>query len=147
MQARWKASLSNGETFYEGKGKFEVIPKELSPWLRLLWYIEEENVKNELENPLEITSLGIYTDDGRNFNLPSAGKSPKFSAFAIKEKPDSFNMFKTSAYTIVISGNQKKHEENFIVVEAIYRTGKLQMWVSDDSLNCWCLFIPADSES
>jgi len=55
--AGWKVSLSNGETFYEGKGNFEILAGEKSPWQRLKDYIQI--------NELKITSLGIFTEDNK----------------------------------------------------------------------------------
>lgn len=128
-KSKWKASLSNGETFYEDKGVYAFVLGEKSPWQKLLLYIKDNN--------LQITSLGIYTDDNRAFNLPSSGNNPKFSIFSQHAKPISFTMFKASA--ISVSG--PNDEENFIVVEANYEDGNLQMWVPlYNPDNCWCIF-------
>lgn len=146
-EARWKVSLSNGETLYEEKGNFKSSKEErFSPWKRLILYIEELNENSE--KPIEITSIGIYTDDGRTFNLPSGGRVPKFHAFFTAKKPRAFNMFKASSSGISMRRGANREEYNFIVAEAIYDIGRLQMWVEiNEGKNCWTLFVPENGEN
>jgi len=133
MQTRtvkWKVSLSNGETVYEGKGAYAVIPGEASPWNRLQQYITEQN--------LRISSLSLYTDANETFNLPSAGKNPRFHAFSLSGQPLSFNFFGVIGQDI-----NTTEEEHYIVAEAKYETCTLQLWVSNTlPRNCWSLVIP-----
>lgn len=64
---KWFVSLNNGETFFEFKSK---IPT----WQELLRYIENNN--------LYITSLGLYTDKGQRYMLPSSSnKTANYSVF------------------------------------------------------------------
>ena len=133
----WQVSLSNGETFYENKGIFVLIPGELSPWKRLLNYIVEHKV--------EITSLSLFTKDGRTFNLPSAGKNPKFAPFALAEKPIDyiFNRYLAREHEVVDMKVVKTEATDwFAVIEAIYPTYKLQLWVDENNTrNSWVLVV------
>ena len=67
VTAKWLASLSDGATVIEGTPPFEVIPGELSPWLRL-----QEHLK---ESGLHITGLRIQVERPgesiKTYNLPS----------------------------------------------------------------------------
>jgi hypothetical protein len=136
----WQVSLSNGETFFEDKGKFKEIPGLSSPWQRLIAYISR--------NHLEITSLSLYTRDGQTFNLPSAGNNPKFQAFAKLQKPLDYEMCRCGARNVaqVENGVVKQVESNgfselFTIAKAIYPTGTLQLWVDErNPKNCWTLF-------
>lgn len=126
---KWKASLSDGTTYYEGKAPFECKENEKSPWQRLLDYLHD--------NPsIRITSLSLYTDDGRTFNLPSAGKRPKFGEFEYLEKPIGFRCFRK--YGQDVEGNSEA--SHFTVIEAQYPNYNLQLWVDENNIdNCWCL--------
>lgn len=138
---KFKVSLSNGETFYEGKAPFEEIKGELSPFQRLIQYT--------VRNKCEITSLSLYVEkDGktRTFNLPSAGKNPKFKEFTVqKEKPIDFQVYRKLAqdFNIVdknITGSEVV--EWYTVAEAIYPTYRLQLWVDEvNPDNCWVLAV------
>lgn len=138
----WKVSLSNGETFYEGKGNYTQIKGELSPWNRLLKYTTE--------NKLLITSLSLYTQDKtekhpRTFNLPSAGNQPKFKPFQQAEKPLDFRYGHYLAQDHKVMNNQvveSKATGWFAVIEAIYPTYKLQLWVDENNTrNTWVLVL------
>ena len=125
---KFKVGLSNGDTFYEGKVPFELIGGELSPWLRLKDYLARGGV--------QITSLALYTDGGQTWNLPSAGKNPKFSAFSDLPKPKEFNYKRIVAKDIDFSNS----EEVFVVIEALYDGFTLQVWVSEGNpKNSWTL--------
>ena len=67
VTAKWLASLSDGATAIEGIPPFEVIPGELSPWLRL-----QEHLK---ASDLHITGLRIQVEKPgesiKTYNLPS----------------------------------------------------------------------------
>jgi hypothetical protein len=130
MRLAWKVGLSNGETFIEGNEPFEIIPGETSPWLRLLSYIKKEN--------LSITSLSL-TDGKRNFNLPSAGKDPKFSAFANAEKPLGYNYWRPVGGDIKPGAKVDK----FFMIEAYYMYFTVQLWVDAHSTsNTWVVVVP-----
>ena len=136
---KFQVSLSNGETFFEGKGKFQEVAGELSPWQKLMNYIED--------NRLEITSLALFTDEGRKFNLPHAGKNPKFAPQMKVEfaAPYTFNLFRYIEYNLKGAGgkitSQKVHSL-FTVIEAIYPKFKVQLWVDEnDHDNCRVLVV------
>lgn len=126
----WKVSLSNGETLYQHKGDFCIVPGELSPWQRMLKYLRDNN--------LSITSLSLYTDSGQTFNLPSLGKNPKFHAFHSATKPNGFNFFYKAGLDVV----GQEEQDLFAVIEAQYDTHKLQIWVDCNNVqNSWSLII------
>jgi hypothetical protein len=134
---KWKISLSNGETFYEGKGKFKDISGLKSPFQRLLDYT--------LDTKTYITSLSLYTDDGKSFNLPSAGKRPQFKEFSNLEKPLDYNICRKITRKISRIGFET--DEWFTVAEAIYPKYKLQLWVDEKNpKNCWVLTVFNDNE-
>lgn len=132
---KWQVSLSNGETFFEGKGDYQDIPDQKSPWQRLQAYLTEKDVT--------ITSLSLYTDDGRTFNMPSAGKNPKFKEFAETEAPIKYEMFRKLGRDIVFGGTSKtsdKVDDLFTVAVAHYPNKQLQLWVDENNpRNCWAL--------
>ena len=127
----WTASLSNGETIYEGKGNFQVIEGALSPWQRLLSYLVDAKV--------EITSLSLYTNDGKRWTLPSAGKNPKFAELTASPKPFDYRMFRKAA----AEGNSAGiTQEFYTVIEAAFLDGRaLQIWVSEDGVSSWSIII------
>lgn len=133
----WQVSLSNGETFFENKGQFVMIPGELSPWQRLIKYI--------VANKLTITSLSLYTEDGRTFNLPSAGRNPKFNPFQLAEKPIDYNFSHTISREHEIVDNKVVGTlvvDWFATIEAIYKDYKLQLWVDENNTrNSWVLVV------
>lgn len=130
-KVKWFASLSDGQTVYEDKGEYKVIEGELSPWQRL---------QKHIENGIRITSLSLYTDDGKRFNLPSAGKNPKFKVFADAEMPESYNFFRQAGADVM--NGQAQEIEVFTVAEAIYPDKKLQIWVSEaNPNNCWTVIV------
>ena len=132
-KALWTASLSNGETVHEEKGEYKRIDGEPSPWVRLCLYIAEKN--------LSITSLAVYSQDGRRFNLPSTGTNPRFAAFSENEPPIGFNMFRKIGVDF-IGGKETQGRDIFTVVEAAYESGlTLQMWVDNRTLNAWTLIV------
>lgn len=57
----FKVSLSNGETFYEGKEPYDFRPGEPSPIQRLFAYIDRAG--------LGITSLSLVAAGGREWHL------------------------------------------------------------------------------
>jgi hypothetical protein len=140
---KWKASLSNGETFYEGKGNFDpeklVVKDEgpsddfnaayggLSPWRALVKYIKD--------NDLKITSLSLYTHDNHNYHLPSAGTNPQQKEFVKYGKPTDFTFFRASMSGGITS--------NHTVAEAIYEDYSIQLWVdTKNPSNTWCITVP-----
>jgi len=131
-QIKWTASLSNGETVYENKGDYKIIKGELSPWQRLLKYLDKQGVR--------ITSLSLYTDNGKRWNLPSAGKNPKFKVFCDAEQPIGYKFFRKMGADII--GGEIIKEEIFAVAEADYKNKKLQIWVSEKNPDvCWSVVI------
>jgi len=131
-KVKWQVSLSNGETFFEGKNEFVRVAGELSPWNKLLAYISENN--------LNITSISLYTDEGETFNIPSVGKTPKFHAFSEAEKPVSLNFFRKAAKDVV---GQTAFEQ-YAVIEATFESIKLQLWVDEsEGKNSWALVLPS----
>lgn len=131
-RVKWSVSLSNGETYHEEKGDYCTVEAELSPWQRLLAYIAEQNVK--------ITSLYLRTDDGRTYNLPSAGNNPRFKAFGDSQKPVDYNMHRRVAVD-VMNGKQGL-ETVFTIARATLNDGKkMEIWVNEETLNSWVLVI------
>lgn len=131
-KVQWIASLSNGETLHEGKGNFEEINGELSPWQKLLKYLEERDV--------EITSLSLGTNSGKRWNIPSAGKNPKFKEFADVAKPIGYRFFRKIGMDT--SGANAGKEDLFTCIEAQYSNGvRLQVWVDDESHVSWSALI------
>lgn len=134
----WQVSLSNGETFFEGKGDYIEIAGEPSPWQRLYKYT--------IKNNLLITSLSLYTTDGRTFNLPSAGKAPRFAEFSELEKPLDYHVERHLAREHKVAGMQAqetKISDWFTVAVAIYPNYKLEIWVDEkNTRNSWVLVIP-----
>lgn len=128
----WTVSLNNGETLYEEKGDYRILAGELSPWQRLLAYLKEKN--------LHITSLSIYTEGGKRFNLPSAGKNPRFRAFIDSETPVSYKWFRS--YGQEHGGLNAGREDHYATIEATYADGRcLQIWVDDVTNDSWSLTI------
>ncbi len=114
---KWTASLSDGSNIYEDKGDYKEVQGELSPWLKLREYLED--------NEVEITSLSLYTDDGKRWNLPSAG-NPKFRELRNVEMPNSFKFRRKLSKDLIT-----KKEKRYAVITAIYDDRELQVWVLD----------------
>ncbi|XOB41793.1 MAG: hypothetical protein ACKKMS_00115 [Candidatus Nealsonbacteria bacterium] len=132
-KVKWAISLSNGETVYEDKGDYRIIKGEISPWQKLLKFIDKQGVR--------ITSLSLYMDDGRRWNLPSAGRNPKFKEFADAEKPISYRFFRKAGIDMDFDGGNRK-EEIYTVAEAIYKDKKLQVWVPEENPEvCWSVIV------
>ena len=128
----WTVSLNNGETLYEEKGDYRILAGEPSPWQRLQLYL--------LEKKLYITSLSIYTENGKRFNLPSAGKNPRFSAFKNTESPVSYTWFRN--YGQEQGGLNAGREDHYATIEATYSDGrKLQIWVDDITNDSWSVIV------
>lgn len=131
-KVKWQVSLSNGETFFEGKGKFISVSGELSPWQKLGQYLKDNN--------LSITSLGLYTDFGQHFNLPAMGNNPKFKEFKDILIPSEYKMHRKLSGEMVKGRTVIK--DWFTVIEAIYPDYKLQIWVDEKNIkNLWSLII------
>ncbi len=129
----WSASLSNGETLFENKGDYVEVVGELSPYNKLLKYCDD--------NCLDITSMSLYTDDGRTFNLPSSGQKPRFKEFQDIEKPYKYSCFRKAGADM--NSDFKVSGANlFTVVEAVYFDYRVQLWVDEyNTKNCWCLIV------
>jgi len=131
-KVRWITSLSNGETLYEERGNFKTIDGELSPWLRLLSYLED--------NDLKITSIALTYDERTRYNLPSTSNSPKFHAFSEADKPVSFNFFRKYGGNVIDGSVDTATADHFTVIEALYEDGKtVQVWVDEANGNSWTL--------
>lgn len=116
-EARWFASLSNGENAVEDKGKFEEVAGELSPWLKLREYCED--------NDLSITSLQIR-QEGRTHTLPS--NDPKFGG----ESPIGYNYFrKVSEEFDNTDLSRSRVVERYICIQAIYEDYTQSLWVDE----------------
>lgn len=118
---KFKISLSNGETLYEGKGILAEIHNEPSPLQKLFNYISSKKVY--------ITSLTLQAK-GREYSLPSAGNNPRFKAFADARRPLYYKMYRKLA-TDVLGGNEGVRDL-YTVGEAVYRNYSLQLWVNED---------------
>lgn len=135
-KVKWQVSLSNGETFFEGKGRFKR-DTDRSPWQQLIAYAAD--------NKAFITSLSLFTDDGRTFNLPSLGKNPKFSPFDHSLKPFQFFLERNLAHDKLSDGSFAGGVEWFTVASALYKLAsgdfiKLSLWVDEiDQRNTWTL--------
>lgn len=131
-RVRWMVGLSNGENICEGKGDFKSTEGELSPWQKLLKYLDEKNAS--------ITSLSLFVNE-RRWNLPSSGKNPKVKEFDSAEKPIKYFCFKKM--TADILSGKRENEEFYVVAQAEYeRDRKLQVWVLDkEPFPSWSLFI------
>lgn len=139
-KVRFIASLSNGETIIEGKGDFEYIDGQQSPWLRL--------VRHAVDKQLEITSLALFTPDGRTFTLPSRGKNPKFKAFLDSEKPIDYQIERKLSREMVMGKpvnnkspiQSQKIVGHYTVGVAIFPDKRVEVWVDEgDTRNSWFL--------
>ncbi len=125
--------LSNGEMITEGKGNFQRTAGDLSPYMRALRYIAEQGVK--------ITSFSLYTADGRRWNLPSAGKNPKFKEVGEYPVPISFHFFRKAGIDIDPDDGTQTLTDSFVVAEAQYPDGHtVQLWVNDETMNAWTFY-------
>lgn len=140
-QTKFIASLSNGETVVEGKGDFAYIDGLPMPWPRLVRYA--------VENQLTITSLSLFTPDGRTFTLPSRGRNPKFKAFDSAEKPLDYQIERKVAReqsavkledgTIKATGPVQL-KGHYTVGVAFFGDHKVEIWVDEfDTRNSWYL--------
>ncbi len=116
----WKAELSNGEFVLE-----EVIEGEKSPWLRLLDYLAEKDLK--------IVNLSLSNGE-MSYNLPNLKNAPQFKAFFEVDQPLGYKFFR-----MVGSNLDNSKDDLFAVIEADYGDKKLQLWVDESSNNCWCI--------
>ena len=129
---KWTCSLSDGSTYYEGKGEFKKEEGELSPYQKLLKHIQKEDLK--------ITSLGLYNENNRRWNLPSKGKNPKFQAFDKADKPKNYRFFRKVGVDIL--NGKAQDEEKYSVIEAEYDNYKLQVWVKNSKPHeSWVLVV------
>lgn len=137
----WIASLSNGDTITEGKGDYTVTTGELSPYQRLLAFCRD--------NDVHLTSISLATRDGKRWNLPSAGRDPKFHAFASLPQPVSYKMFRKVAMDAnSIEGMQNAPKQDVhTCIEARYADGRcLQVWVNEENYTSWSLLTYEPSE-
>lgn len=134
-------SLSNGETIIEGKGDYQWLNDgRKSPWQRLIRYT--------VENKLLITSLSLYSADGRVYTLPPSGKFAKFKGYADrgeKDKPIDYHVERFLARdTHGVMEGGKATMTGSLVAEfytkaiAYYPGYQLELWVDElDTRNSW----------
>lgn len=133
-QVLFLASLSNGETVYEGKGNWQREAGAPSPWERLRAYC--------LDNDLTITSLALYnTKDHRRWHIPAGGSNPRFHAFATAPKPIDLNFFRKLGTDIKAKTQEVESQETYAVLEALYGGARLQVWVNEQTMNCYTLLV------
>jgi hypothetical protein len=128
----WSVSLSDGTNAQEGAGDYQNINGDKSPWQRLVAFA--------LTNGLTITALSLRHGD-LAWNLPSAGKSPKFRAFQDIPRPDGFRFFRRAGIDIDPRGGGQV-QERFAVAEARYGGYAVQVWVDQATLASWTLVVP-----
>jgi len=149
-RVRFKASLSNGEVFFEGKTPLEWIEGEREPFSRLI------NYSTSIGST--ITSLGLFTLDGRTYNLPSSGKDPKFLRMIPEYKtfmeaiaPIDYQVERKAKMTVMVKRPEVKKAVidpgnfhlDFTVAKAIYPDYALEVWVSEtDPRNSWTIVVP-----
>lgn len=127
----FKASLSNGETLIEDKGILRGDANG-SPWVKLQQYVAD--------NGLTITSLSLFTKDGRTFNLPSMAENPRFKA-AQGAQPVSY-MVKRNMAANISRGGETMASELFTVGVANYDGYRLEIWVDENNpRNSWSLIL------
>ena len=132
----WTVGLSNGETIAEEKGNFKTIEGALSPWQRLLSYLPDAKAT--------ITSLSLYTNDGRRWNLPSAGKNPKFGELQNLPKPVDFIMQRKAAREAGVVDMKVQQAgdwtDRFSVAIAVLEDGsRVEVCVAEDTLASWSI--------
>jgi hypothetical protein len=128
-RVKWQVSLSNGETLYEGKGQFQRIKGEKSPWQLLLSYMALKEVY--------ITSMSLYTDDGQRFNLAEKPLDYVFFRQMIQDHEGTIDE------TGVANIEKTTVADLCTVIEAIYKDYRLQLWVSEiDPRICWTVVVP-----
>lgn len=132
-------SLSNGETIHEERGNFKRIKGALSPWERLLSYIRD--------NDLKITSLALYHPDGRRWNLPSSGNSPKFHAFSEADKPLDYAFCRKAGIDKCSTTHETLSEDIYAVGEVIYSDHIIQVWVHNETGVSWILSKKNDTQA
>lgn len=129
----WRVSLSNGDTFHEGNKPFQTVEGALSPWQRLLRYLET--------NKASITALALYTKAGHVYQLPSAGNRPRFHTTDSVEAPTGYRFFMTHKASFNAHGVVSE-ESAWVVIEAQYPSHALQIWSSPDGNTTWSAMIP-----
>lgn len=130
----WTVGLSNGETIAEEKGNFQTVEGALSPWQRLLSYCADVKAT--------ITSLSLYTRDGHRWNLPSAGKNPKFGELMNVPKPVDFIMQRKAAQERKHSAMNEEGDwvDKHTVAIAVFEDGRrLELWVEEENLTSWSI--------
>ena len=128
---KWSVGLSDGSNHHEGKGDFALIDGALSPWRRLLAFIDDKE--------LTITSMAIRSGE-LAWSLPSIGKNPTFKAFCDAPKPIGYKFFRKLG--VNVRGKNKGVEDRFAVIEAQYEGGRtVQVWVDEKTLSSWTLLI------
>lgn len=116
-RVQFTVGLSNGENLIEGEGILSRKEGELSPWNKLIHYLQE--------NELSIKSLSLVckTDIGnRHYNLPNEKR--KFRG----EIPIGYNCFRKGAMD---GGSGSSNLEFYTCAEAIYPEFKVQLYVSE----------------
>ena len=122
-KVNFTASLSNGETIYEGKGDYKEVAGQPSPFQQLQSYL--------IENKLTITTLGLYTSDGRSFFLPTTSGRHNIGKLQEEFKPYDYNLFRYMDASMNMNGEIESIDRHFTVIEALFEKYKLQLWVNE----------------
>jgi len=132
---QWTASLSNGETFFEGKGDYKDIQDgRKSPIQRLFKYVTRHN--------LEITSFGLYHQNGTTIHLPSLSKRYNIGLLESEARPIDYNLFRYVDAEVSVSPEDSNKEIKldpngfkswWTVAEGIYENFRVQIWVDENN--------------
>ena len=137
-KVRWGVILSDGSTFYEGEGIFKDIKGKLSPTQRLL--------ARMADNRLKIVDLWLHVDKKITFHLPSTGELPNITMLHKQQVPIDYNVFRYIDAHVNRSGvvlGREYLKQHFTVIEAIFGTYKLQLWVDENyPHNCHTHILP-----
>lgn len=131
VRTKWLASLSDGSTAIEGVAPFEMVPGELSPWLKLKAHmascgISITGMRIQVEKPGEAT---------RTYNLPSLNKTPagnheKWVTLRPRD-PARYDYRRWVTRTITCDGSERHHIE----IRAEYDGYAVSLFVDEDEGN------------
>jgi hypothetical protein len=139
----WNVSLSNGENFREGSGRFVEIEGGLSPWQQLKVYLLEWPTGR-----IHITALWLTCPNGARHVLPSMGirHKPLLSKFHEAEPPTGLRCFRKLGGNATPGDPEIKDKDLYTVGEATFETYKVQIFVSEHDPNLsWVLVTPNES--
>jgi hypothetical protein len=133
VKTKWLASLSDGTLAIEGVEPFADVAGELSPWQKLLAYLEPHTVY--------ITGMRVQVfKDGeatRTYNLPSFNKTPEGNHQKwTKLRPFDPHYYTYRRWVTCSSTTEKDHHQ--IEVRAHYVGYSVSLFVDEDEGNeCW----------